>query len=102
VERIINEAFRETMVDVDARMETRVRGADKEGSRRHENRTTGNMVYAAFVHMVSRPIDGIPDPHHIHDEEGIRLSRRSFPEERVRPARFPPPTPDDLQSRLHK
>jgi hypothetical protein len=25
------------------------------------------MVYAAFVHMVSRPIDGIPDPHyHIH------------------------------------
>jgi conjugative relaxase-like TrwC/TraI family protein len=67
VERMINEAFRETMVDVEARMETRVRGADEQGSQRHENRTTGNMVYAAFVHTVSRPIDGIPDPHyHIH------------------------------------
>jgi conjugative relaxase-like TrwC/TraI family protein len=67
VERMINEAFRETMLDVEARMETRVRGADEEGSQRHENRTTGNMVYAAFVHTVSRPIDGIPDPHyHIH------------------------------------
>jgi conjugative relaxase-like TrwC/TraI family protein len=67
VERMINEAFRETMVDVEAWMETRVRGANEEGSQRHENRTTGNMVYAAFVHTVSRPIDGIPDPHyHIH------------------------------------
>src|ERR1700737_646927 len=55
------------MVDVKARMETRVRGADEEGSPRKENHKTGNMVYAAFVHTVSRPIDGIPDPHyHIH------------------------------------
>src|SRR5258708_5442708 len=44
VERMINEAFQETMVDVEARMETRVRGADEDGSQRHENRTTGNMV----------------------------------------------------------
>jgi len=67
VERMINEAFQETMVDVEARMETRVRGADEQGSQRHENRTTSNMVYAAFVHTASRPIDGIPDPHyHIH------------------------------------
>src|SRR5438132_13679105 len=64
VERMINEAFRKTMVDVEARMETRVRGADEEGSQRDENRTTGNMVYAAFVHTVSRPIHGIPDPHY--------------------------------------
>jgi conjugative relaxase-like TrwC/TraI family protein len=67
VELMINEAFRETMVDVEARMETRVRGADETGNQRHENRPTGNMVYAAFVHTVTRPIDGIPDPHyHIH------------------------------------
>ena len=67
VERMINEAFRETMVDVEARMETRVRGADEQGSQRNENRITGKIVYAAFVHTVSRPIDGIPDPHyHIH------------------------------------
>ena len=67
VERMIREAFRETMVDVEARMETRVRGADEGGNHRDENRTTGNLVHAAFVHTVSRPIDGIPDPHyHIH------------------------------------
>jgi len=67
VERMINEAFQETMVDVEARMETRVKGADEQGSQRHENRTTGNMVYAAFVHTVSRPMGGVPDPHyHIH------------------------------------
>jgi TrwC relaxase len=63
VERMINEAFRETMFDVELRMETRVRGADEGGNQRDENRITGNMVYAAFVHTVSRPIDGIPDPH---------------------------------------
>jgi conjugative relaxase-like TrwC/TraI family protein len=67
VEGMISEAFGETMVDVEAWMETRVRGTDEEGNPRHENRTTGNMVYAAFVHTVTRPIDGIPDPHyHIH------------------------------------
>src|SRR5271166_14076 len=67
VERMIHEAFRETMVDVEDRIETRVRGADEGGNQRDENRTTGNLVYAAFVHSVSRPIDGIPDPHcHIH------------------------------------
>jgi TrwC relaxase len=64
---MITEAFRETMVDVEAGMATRVKGADEEGSQRHENRTTGNIVFAAFVHTVSRPIDGIPDPHcHIY------------------------------------
>ena len=41
VERMINEAFRETMVDVEARMETRVRGADEEGSQRLK---TGSML----------------------------------------------------------
>jgi hypothetical protein len=38
---MINEAFRETMVDVEARMETRVRGADEEGSQRLK---TGSML----------------------------------------------------------
>jgi hypothetical protein len=48
-------------------METRVRGADEGGNQRDENRTTGNIVYAVFAHTVSRPIDGILDPHyHIH------------------------------------
>jgi len=45
VEQMILEAFNETMTDVEARMETRVRigGPDRD-------RTTGNMVYASFIH----------------------------------------------------
>jgi hypothetical protein len=50
---------------VEARMETRVRGKRAEG--RDHDRITGNLVYAAFTHTVTRPIDGIPDPHlHVH------------------------------------
>src|SRR6516225_10768711 len=62
VEQMILEAFNETMTDVEARMETRVRigGPDRD-------RTTGNMVYASFIHTTGRPIEGICDPHwHIH------------------------------------
>ena len=33
----------------------------------NEERITGNLIYASFVHTETRPIDGIPDPHyHIH------------------------------------
>jgi conjugative relaxase-like TrwC/TraI family protein len=62
VERMIHESFRETMADVEERMETRVRAGDSD-----YDRTTGNMVYASFVHRETRPIDGAADPHyHIH------------------------------------
>src|SRR5271166_814886 len=67
VERMIHESFRETMADVESRMEARVRGRGDDGTDRDYNRTTSNLVYASFVHTVTRPIDGIPDPHyHIH------------------------------------
>jgi conjugative relaxase-like TrwC/TraI family protein len=62
VEKLAREAFAETMADIEARMETRVRigGPDRD-------RITGNAVYAWFVHRETRPIDGIPDPHfHFH------------------------------------
>jgi conjugative relaxase-like TrwC/TraI family protein len=65
VQRIVEEAVRTTMEHVEARMETRVRGKQAKG--RDHDRITGNLVYAAFTHMVTRPIDGIPDPHlHVH------------------------------------
>ncbi|MGA2870317.1 MAG: MobF family relaxase, partial [Verrucomicrobiota bacterium] len=64
-ERILN-AFRQsvnqTMREIEADMKTRVRknGAD-------ENRTTGNMIWAEFIHFTARPVNGIPDPHlHAH------------------------------------
>ena len=64
---MIQTAFKETMGDIERRMEARVRGKDEEGLARDEDRVTGNLVYAAFTHRVTRPVDGVPDPHyHIH------------------------------------
>jgi len=64
-ERILGafrEAVRETMAETEREMKTRVRKKGK-----NENRLTGNMAYAEFVHFTSRPVDGKPDPHlHAH------------------------------------
>src|SRR5277367_4619501 len=62
----IMDAFRaavdETMREIETEMKTRVRMGGKD-----ENRTTGNMVWAEFIHTTSRPIDGLPDPQlHAH------------------------------------
>jgi conjugative relaxase-like TrwC/TraI family protein len=65
-DRQILDAFREavdeTMRDIEAEMQTRVRKRGKD-----ENRSTGNMVWAEFIHTTSRPVDGVPDPQlHAH------------------------------------
>ncbi len=62
----ILEAFRaavdETMREMEAEIKTRVRKG-----RQDKDRMTGNMVWAEFVHMTSRPVDGLPDPQlHAH------------------------------------
>src|SRR5580700_585173 len=62
----IMEAFRgavdETMREIEAEMKTRVRMG-----RQDTDRTTGNMVWAEFIHTTSRPVDGLPDPQlHAH------------------------------------
>src|ERR1700693_2020855 len=62
----IMEAFRgavdETMREIEAEMKTRVRTGGKE-----EDRVTGNMTWAEFIHTTSRPVDGLPDPQlHAH------------------------------------
>ncbi|HVS70809.1 MAG TPA: MobF family relaxase [Phycisphaerae bacterium] len=52
----------DTMRDMEAEMKTRVRRGG-----RNEDRTTSNMVWGEFIHLTSRPVDGIPDPHvHSH------------------------------------
>lgn len=84
-ERILA-AFRksvnDTMGDIEREMKTRVRKGGKD-----ENRVTGNMVWAEFVHFTSRPVDGVPDPHlhaHIyafnltHDEKEGRFKAGQF------------------------
>ncbi len=62
----IMDAFRsavdETMREMEAEMKTRVRV-----KRQDINRTTGECVWAEFIHTTSRPVDGIPDPQlHAH------------------------------------
>ncbi|MFO1511514.1 MAG: MobF family relaxase [Verrucomicrobiota bacterium] len=64
-ERIL-EAFKsavtQTMHEIETESKTRVRqnGSD-------ENRVTGNLVWAEFVHFTARPVNGLPDPHlHAH------------------------------------
>ena len=64
-ERIL-EAFKQsvnqTMREMEAEIKTRVR---QKGA--NEDRTTGNMVWAEFVHFTARPVNGVPDPHlHAH------------------------------------
>src|SRR5580698_10455604 len=55
-------AVDETMREVEAEMKTRVRKHFQD-----TDRTTGNMVWAEFIHTTSRPVDGLPDPQlHAH------------------------------------
>ena len=50
------------MKEIESEMKTRVR---EKGS--DQDRTTGNMIWARFDHLVTRPVDGLPDPHlHAH------------------------------------
>ena len=64
-ERLLD-AFRDavdgTMHDIESEMRTRVRKRGK-----NEDRVTGNMAWGEFVHLTSRPVEGVPDPHlHAH------------------------------------
>ncbi len=87
-DREIIAAFRasvqETMQEMEAEMKTRVRKKSADF-----DRTTGNMVWAEFIHTTSRPVDGIPDPQlHAHvfafnttfDEEERRWKAGQFRE----------------------
>lgn len=56
------DAVRETMQEIETAMATRVRrgGCD-------EDRQTGNLLWAEFVHFTARPVDNVPDCHlHAH------------------------------------
>ena len=62
----ILDAFRSaveaTMTDIERAVRTRVR---LDG--RHEDRLTGNLAWAEFIHFTARPVRGVPDPHlHAH------------------------------------
>lgn len=55
-------AVNETMREMESEMKTRVRRGGKD-----EDRVTGTMIWAEFIHTTSRPVDGLPDPQlHAH------------------------------------
>jgi conjugative relaxase-like TrwC/TraI family protein len=58
----MRKAVVDTMSEMEAAMMARVRAGGK-----FEDRATGNMVWAEFVHRTTRPVDGLPDPQlHCH------------------------------------
>jgi conjugative relaxase-like TrwC/TraI family protein len=62
----IADAFRasikDTMGEMEAEMQTRVRKGWQQ-----RDRTTGNLVWAEFTHLTSRPVNGVPCPQlHVH------------------------------------
>src|SRR4029077_10697353 len=62
VEKLIHQALRETMDDMETAIQTRVRigGAD-------HDRITGNAICAKCIHRTTRPVSGRVDPHwHCH------------------------------------
>ena len=52
-----NNAISNTMEQIEADAETRVRGKGID-----KNRKTGNLIYGTFTHGETRPVDGITDP----------------------------------------
>jgi conjugative relaxase-like TrwC/TraI family protein len=64
-ERILSafrDSVRETMEELEADMQTRVRGRG-----RNYDRATGNIAWAEYVHFTARPVSGVPDMHlHSH------------------------------------
>jgi conjugative relaxase-like TrwC/TraI family protein len=78
----VRAAVDETMREMEAEMKTRVRKA-----RQYTDRTTGNMVWAEFIHTVSCPVGGVCDPQlHVYvfvfnmtwDQEEERWKAGSF------------------------
>lgn len=64
IEDAFRASVRETMAEVEAEAATRARRGGQNGTR-----TTGNLVWAEFLHRTTRPAaaDGKPDPHlHVH------------------------------------
>jgi conjugative relaxase-like TrwC/TraI family protein len=71
------------MAEVEADMQTRVR---KDGAA--EDRTTGNLVYAAFHHTTSRPVPGKPPDMHEHSHLLCFNATMDPEEDRIKAGQF--------------
>lgn len=61
---LFRESVTETMQDIEADAQTRVRKGENKNSR--NNRTTGELLYAQFLHQTARPLAGIEPDMHLH------------------------------------
>jgi conjugative relaxase-like TrwC/TraI family protein len=62
VEKLVHEALREILDDMEKAIQTRVRTAGAD-----HDRTAGNAIVACFVHRTTRPVSARVDPHwHCH------------------------------------
>lgn len=77
-----NQSIKETMTEIEANAETRVRGKNI-----NENRKTENLIWATFTHGETRPVDGVPDPH-LHKHVFIFNATYDKNEERFKAAQF--------------
>lgn len=77
-----NQAVHNTMTDIEANAETRVRGKNI-----NENRKTENLLWGTFTHGETRPIDGVPDPH-LHKHVFIFNATYDEKEERFKAGQF--------------
>ncbi len=65
-DQAIMEVFRESIADTMQEMEEDMQARVRKGKQDYD-RTTGNMCHAEFVHLVSRPTNGVPCPQlHAH------------------------------------
>lgn len=62
----IREAFEESVTETMQELEQDMRTQSGQGSNKQHVKT-GNIAYAKFTHLTTRPVDGVPDPHlHAH------------------------------------
>lgn len=62
----IAEAFQRSVHDTMDELEQEMRTQTGQGRNKHHP-VTNNLLYAVFIHLTTRPVDGTPDPHlHAH------------------------------------
>lgn len=79
---VFRASVQETMVEMEADMQARVRTGGRDGDRR-----TANMVWGEFVHKTARPVDGVPDPQ-LHCHAVVFNATYDSVEERWKAAQF--------------
>ncbi|MCB0711325.1 MAG: relaxase domain-containing protein [Ignavibacteriae bacterium] len=80
---LFRESVRATMTEIEADSKTRIR---RDGV--YDDRATGELLYAHFVHQTARPVDGsLPDPH-LHSHCFVMNATYDPVEEKIKAGQF--------------